>query len=244
MRRRLQRLVAHARAHGLGDLMRRAPRWALDRAREVDPRAVLDRRADRDFDARRGTETREWVRVHEMGFEDTAVYRAPHTHFYEPTGVRLFRHQLRRLHARAPGFAPGQWGFLDLGSGKARTLILAAEHGFQPVVGVELSPVVHAQAVRNVAAWRVTTGARAPIELRHGDAVQTAVPDGPLVLYLYNPFDAGQLGQVVERLAARAPSELWVIYTNPAHAHVLGRLAGLRCVETHRRYAIYHRVAG
>jgi hypothetical protein len=60
---------------------------------------------------------------------------------------------------RLPIDDPSQFAFVDLGCGKCRTLILAAEHGFRPVIGVELDlPLTgiarsSAETVATAAAW-------------------------------------------------------------------------------------------
>src|SRR6266496_57342 len=44
--------------------------------------------------------------------------------------------------------------FLDLGSGKGRTLLMASDYPFRRVVGVELLPALHGIAVRNLAQYK------------------------------------------------------------------------------------------
>lgn len=108
--------------------------------------------------------------------------------------------------------------FVDLGSGKGRALVLAARYPFAAIVGVEFAGELHAAAVANVAALPASDRAR--IRLVHEDATRFAFPDGPLVVFLYNPFEAAVCRAVAERLRAdlRArPRPVRVVYLTPQH---------------------------
>ncbi len=97
---------------------------------------------------------------------------------------------------------------VDLGSGKGRALIIAARMGFQRVIGVEFAAELADIARRNLA----ITGARAEVIL--GDAGEYALPDGPLGIYLYNPFSVEVMRKIAAQLDGRS-GETWVAYLNP-----------------------------
>ena len=61
-------------------------------------------------------------------------------------------HRLRNLLRRLPIDSPADYAFIDLGCGKGRTLFVAAEAGFAPVIGVELDPRLAGIARANVSA--------------------------------------------------------------------------------------------
>ena len=90
---------------------------------------------------------------------------------------------LRRLFAALPSDM-SRYSFIDFGSGKGRTLIVAAQHGFKEIIGVEFAKILHEQAVRNIAAASVAGRARSVL----CDAREFAIPDGPCVLFFFNPF--------------------------------------------------------
>jgi len=48
------------------------------------------------------------------------------------------------------------------------------------------------------------------------DAAEYEFPQGPLIVYLYNPFDAAVMSPVAQKLR-RHEGDLWVIYVNPRH---------------------------
>ncbi|MEZ4320501.1 MAG: class I SAM-dependent methyltransferase [Myxococcota bacterium] len=94
---------------------------------------------------------------------------------------------------------PERCTFVDLGSGKGRVVLLAAGRPFRRVVGVEHRRALHRRAQRNEAAY---TG---PIVCRPewvcADARAVELPDGPLVVFLYNPFGIEVLDAVLARIA-------------------------------------------
>jgi SAM-dependent methyltransferase len=129
---------------------------------------------------------------------------AEHGRAYSSTSER----HIRVLLADLPRYAT----FLDLGCGKGRALIVAAEMGFKTVIGVEFAHELVEVANRNLTLTRHTLA-----KVVHADASRYEPPAGPLVVYLYNPFDAAIMKPVVEKLKAHQ-GELWVVYVNPRYA--------------------------
>lgn len=148
------------------------------------------------FDGRFGTETR-WFDV--LGN-------------YEPSRPAAIDEALDALGAEVSPFT-----FVDVGSGKGRAVIVASERPFAAVLGVERRWMLHASAVRNVAAAARVRVPRCPVALVCGDAVDFQLPDGPIVLYLYNPFGA----DVLAALLARIRCEARLVYMNPLCAEVV-----------------------
>lgn len=119
-----------------------------------------------------------------------------------------------------------RYTFLDLGCGKGRALILAAENPFQEVVGIELNPSLAAIARANLAAAASRSDPLAPIRLIEGDALATPLPAAPLVLFLFHPFEAPALRRLLRILQAHAadhPGKVDILYVNAEHAAVLDR---------------------
>ncbi len=97
---------------------------------------------------------------------------------------------------------------VDLGCGKGRTLIVAAEMGFRAIEGVEYEAALVATARENLR----RVGARAIV--LESDARRYHPPAGPCVVYLYNPFGLG----IMRRVATNLRRHQWpvtVIYVNP-----------------------------
>lgn len=137
---------------------------------------------------------------------------------------------------------PRAYTFVDLGSGKGRAVMLASRRPFRRVVGVERGRALHRRAQANLATFRARDGARCPVELVQADAATCPLPDGPLVIYLYNPFPAEVLSAVLARLP---DGDHRLAYVNPKHDATL-RFAGWR-VRTGggegdvRRWRVYAR---
>ncbi len=107
--------------------------------------------------------------------------------------------------------------FLDLGSGKGRALLLACDYPFRAVTGVEFAAELHATATRNLAR-RGDPRASALL----GDATAVALPEGDLLVYLFNPFEETIIRAVARRLVALPPErDVRLLYVNPRHRDAL-----------------------
>jgi SAM-dependent methyltransferase len=108
--------------------------------------------------------------------------------------------------------------FVDLGAGKGRVLILAAAYPFSAIVGVEFATELHKASVANInkAAGKLLRPER--IKPLLADATDFDFPTGPLVLYLYNPFDAPVVAAVARNSFAswaKTPRTMRVVYHHP-----------------------------
>jgi SAM-dependent methyltransferase len=110
--------------------------------------------------------------------------------------------------------------FIDLGCGKGRPLLVAAERPFREVVGVDLSSELAGIARSNAAIMQARQSGRAPIRVVVGDAASYPLPSGDVVLFLYNPFGAPIVAEVlagVERAIAAERRAIYIISYNPVH---------------------------
>lgn len=133
-----------------------------------------------------------------------------------PSVFRRLVAQWKREGARA---AWTEYTFIDVGAGMGRGMLLAAEMGFKDVWGVELNPVLTGIARKNLRRWKVDgrlmDGQR--MKLIEGDATEMKLPAGPVVLFLFNPFEARLMKMFLESVEAQragnaAPLEL--LYVN------------------------------
>jgi SAM-dependent methyltransferase len=137
--------------------------------------------------------------------------------------------------------------FVDYGSGAGRAVLLAATYPFKEVVGVELSPSLHAQAEANLEAFPSHLRRAGGIRLVCGDAMALAPPSDPAVLYFYNPFGAGVMRTVlaaIEASLARTPREVTLVlaYCYKAPRAVVEGSAFFRPVSADRGIAILRSV--
>ncbi|MFZ0759715.1 MAG: class I SAM-dependent methyltransferase [Candidatus Sulfotelmatobacter sp.] len=160
---------------------------------------------------------------------------------YQPTESSLFHEMLDSLpqqsHADFHDFL-----FLDLGSGKGRTLLMASDYPFRRIVGVELLPALHQAAQENLSQYRSESQACFALESICADATEFPFPGEPTVLYLFNPFPESGLRRTMANLeqSLRAhPRKVYVVYHNPLLEHVLSESAGLRKLHATHQFALY-----
>ena len=121
----------------------------------------------------------------------------------------LFRERIAALGIDFP-----QYTFIDLGCGKGRTLLIAAQFPFRQVRGVEFAPDLLAVAEKNIA---VDRGPRRCCDVRAdlADAAEYPIPDGPLVVFMHNPFDGAVMDRVLANLARsyrEQRRDIWIVY--------------------------------
>ena len=181
---------------------------------------------------------------------------------YQPTDPAAFAEMMASLPIDFRQFT-----FVDLGSGKGRTLLMAAEYPFRRIVGVEILPELHRVAEENVRAYLerkvgIRVGAsegadganletpeaaslqesQVRIECVCADARDYEFPAEPLVLYLFNPISQAGLVRVVtnlERSLREHPRDVYILYHNPLLEHVLAQSPALERIGGPHQFAIY-----
>jgi SAM-dependent methyltransferase len=176
-------------------------RWTLRNAL-----VYLLKRPRDDFDRKYGVSTSGNVEPSDTEIPNVTALDNAIT--YEPTQEAVMRHILRYV---ATHFNPAALTFVDLGCGKGRALLMAAELPFIEVVGVEISASHCRMAERNAAAAgapatlkrvRARLPKRTNIVVRQADATQFEFPRTDLLVYLFNPFRGPVFRSVLDRLAA------------------------------------------
>lgn len=125
---------------------------------------------------------------------------------------------------KATGIGYHDYTFIDLGSGKGVTLLLASEYPFRAIRGVEFARELHELAEQNIRRFSSANQKCRDLRSVHADATSFEFPAGPLLVYLYHPFEADVLRRVMARLEAsyRAnPRPLVVAYAQPAAESVI-----------------------
>ena len=125
-----------------------------------------------------------------------------------------------------------RYTFLDVGAGKGRALMTASRHPFRQVVGIELNPGLAKIARANLGAFAASphADALAPVFLLEGDALEVPLPDGPMLVHMFHPFEAPLLRRFLARLEqhyaqhlAGRSGRLDVLYVNAEHLTELDR---------------------
>jgi SAM-dependent methyltransferase len=165
------------------------------------------------------------------------VFHSP----YQPTESALFHEMIGALCARS-GFDFRDFVFIDLGSGKGRTLLMASDYPFRRIVGVELLPALNRAALDNLSKYRSESQKCFFVESICADATEFAFPAEPTVLFLFNPFPEADLRRVIanlERSLREHPRRVYVLYHNPLLERVLEESAALEKIGGSHQYAVY-----
>jgi SAM-dependent methyltransferase len=161
------------------------------------------------------------------------VFHSP----YQPTEPALFHEMLQALAIDFTDFV-----FVDLGSGKGRTLLMAAEYPFRRIIGVELLPALHRVAQENLRKHASPAQTCFTLEAVRGDACEFEFPSEPTVLYLFNPLPEAGLARVAENLERSLtahPRKVFVLYHNPLLECVLAKCGAIRKTQATHQYAVY-----
>lgn len=159
-------------------------------------------------------ETRDHVAVAEMGIIESKNRDLANE--YGPTpALMLVMWLIRKIVPKDRG----DWAFIDVGAGKGRIVIAAANLGFRCVIGIEFASELCAQANRYLADLGLADGSgRVRVDL--ADATEFTIPTGPCVFYLYNPFREEVLRRFITHVLtsyAMEPRPLRLVYLHPVH---------------------------
>ena len=161
---------------------------------------------------------------------------------YLPTDPGLFREMMANLPIEFDRFT-----FVDLGSGKGRTLLMASEYPFRKIMGVELIAELHRAAEENIRLYHSPNQRCTQIDAVCADACEFVFPDTPLVLYLFNPLPEAGLRRVLqnlERSLQQSPRPVWMVYHNPGMDSILGASRALVRVGGTEQYSVYRSEPG
>jgi hypothetical protein len=116
-----------------------------------------------------------------------------------------------------------RYSFIDIGAGKGRAMLVASELPFHQIVGIELNPAMASTARQNLDRWHQshatdsTAPRLAPIRLLEQDALTFDFPSTPSLVFLFHPFEAPVLKQLLRRIEtqfAKRPGTLDILYVN------------------------------
>lgn len=189
------------------------------------------------YDLREGTDTSGVLGLEALSIPSRNKGRGI---YYGATKQRAFAEILNQV---SP---PRDRTFVDVGCGKGKVLLLAMDHGFKRVRGLEFSPELCAVARRNVEVVQQRRGLTSEIEIVEGDATDYSVRPEDSIFFLFHPFDDHVMASFMDNVAAsveRHPRPIWLFYSFPIHGSVIEAcMPFLRCEHFHIRgipYAVY-----
>jgi len=156
---------------------------------------------------------------------------------YQPTEPSLFREMLGNLDLNFREFT-----FIDIGSGKGRALLMAADFPFRRILGIELLPELHRIAQENINHYRSDSQQCFALESACGDAGEFVFPSEPMVLYLFNPLPEPGLHEFIvhlEKSLRENPRAMYLLYHNPLLEHVLTQSSALQKIHGTPQFSIY-----
>lgn len=167
---------------------------------------------------------------------------------YQPTDPYFFREMMMALQRDAglcsdlAPFDPSHFSFIDIGSGKGRVLLMAADYPFRRILGLELIPSLHRIAVENLAKYHSERQRCFALESVCCDATEFAFPEEPLVIYIFHSLPEAPLRKMMSRLERSLEEHsrpALVMYHNPVLEHVLAECGWLRKIGGTHQCAIY-----
>lgn len=180
------------------------------------------------FDWRNGTDTLKRVSLSHLNIPFASK---DHGAKHDPSPVFVLRKIFRQIGIQSSDV------FVDFGSGKGRSLLVAAEFPFRRLVGVEFSEDLCQIARENVRRYESRHPGMPPTEIRHADASHVLVEADWTLLYFFNPFDAQVMRLVlsnVERSYRAHPRRIRLLYCYPVCREVFDRCGFLQLERTFR----------
>lgn len=164
------------------------------------------------------------------------VFHSP----YQPTERELFQEMVDALQ-RHTTIDFRVFTFIDLGSGKGRTLLMASDYPFQRILGVELLPSLNEVAQQNVKQYHSKSQKCFAMESICADATNFPLPEDGLVIYLFNPFPETGLRRAIanlEKSLGAHPRPVYVLYHNPQLESVLTESGRFKKIAGTHQYSI------
>ena len=156
-------------------------------------------------DFKRGVVSQQIIELNELGIDSSVGTRFETISYSKLQRILVF--------AKKSGYEK----FMDIGCGLGRSLIVANEVGFTELYGIDVSEKLVWRCQRNMS----KVGALACLSCI--DVADIDLPDGKLVIYLFNPFGEERMNGLVQKLARREEESL-VIYHNPKHFNCFGKM--------------------
>ena len=172
-------------------------------------RAFREIRRDRSFDRKYGTDT---SRVAKLRNLKISAPSRPWGRNYQASTIVAFTRAMKRIEA------PDTRTLVDLGAGKGRVMMLAAELGVPEIHGAEFSPELCDILEENLRKFREKNPVEARFHIARCDAAEYEIPPEADLFYLFNPFDEPVLERVLDNIESsvkRHPRTIDLIYLYP-----------------------------
>ena len=159
---------------------------------------------------------------------------------YQPTEPAFFREMMEMMASLEIDFQA--FTFIDVGAGKGRVLLMAADYPFRRVLGLELLPDLHRVAQANIRAYKSDSQRSFAVEAVIADAREFVFPAEPIVLYLFNSLPEAALIEMtanLEHSLSENPRVVYVLYHNPLLEHVLAKRPAFQKIGGSHQYSVF-----
>jgi hypothetical protein len=192
---------------------------------------------DANFDAKYGVDT-SLISKDEWSNHSFVGKFASDGYVYHGVRPNQFRSAVESL-----GITPAEWTFVDIGAGKGRPLMMAQMFGFKRSIGVEYSRELTTICAKNLYIMSQRHSELPPAEILCQDALEYTIPDGPLIIYFYNPFGSDLMSRMAVRIHESLrvnPRPFYIIYCHPTCDETLmSSIPGLRRIFSGENFITY-----
>jgi len=212
---RVGRAWSHLRRHGLLEPIRLVRRHGIGASLGFVRRNIRHMLADRlarRWDRRHGVDTAGSIQL--SGLDVVGPHRAMGNEAV-CTSPRTFDFIMKSLPRDLQNHT-----FIDIGSGKSRTLLLASQYPFAEIIGVEFARELVDIARTNIERFRDPSRKCRALSVVEADAAAYDFPEMPLVVYFYNPFAKAVFDIVLKNLVSsleRCPRDCFIVYGSSSH---------------------------
>ncbi len=178
---------------------------------------ILGQFADIAFDLRHRTDTIRWRPLPTL---EVPSPNKKHGNIYQATTTPA----LKRIFADIRPLLPAKAGLLDIGSGKGKVLLVAADFRFTPIRGIEFSRELCEIAGKNADIYFRKKSSRPVLDIIEIDAADYKMKLDEHVFFFFNPFNALLFSRVTAAITdslAEHPRPAFLVYNNPEHRSVI-----------------------
>ncbi len=132
--------------------------------------------------------------------------------------------------------------FIDFGSGKGRAILVASRFPFKKIIGVEYSKKLIQIARHNVTSFPNGEKRCREIKIFHANAATFPIPQGPLFIFLYNPFGRQVMRTLVKNVSVsfqQNPRRIILVYFHPLFADEWKKVGFFIEIRRSKEIAIY-----
>jgi hypothetical protein len=173
-------------------------------------RLRIENRRNLAYDSRHNVETAREEYLGHMGLAADAVKAG--NSVYRVTWAWLIERALARLDIDA-----ARYTFIDYGSGKGKAMLMAAEHPFRSIIGLEYAAPLHAIAAENCLSYVNPRQRCYSLQPILANVLDYTPPPGPIVCFMCNPFDLKTMRSVFKSWRRRyegGERDIRVLYLN------------------------------